>query len=159
MFLMPFQLDRLMMWRALGLANSSRCTGQKSMLVSKESLTIMIKSMTMYISITSSIRMATNRWKVAREFLQFFASPCQLVLCRRDPLKFEQCKLMRQWTVLPHKNVEILGWVSQAQERVSGEAAALKRSGRDLAKKCSLLFPKSKVHANLPSGVSWDFLY
>jgi len=54
---------------------------------------------------------------------------------------------MRQWTVLPHKNVEIIGWVSLAQERQSGEAAALKRSGRDLGKKCSLLFPKNKVLA------------
>ena len=48
-----------------------------------------------------------------------------------------------QWTVLPHKNVEIVGWVSAAEEKASGEVAAVKRSGREADKRCSLTGPKS----------------
>ena len=50
-----------------------------------------------------------------------------------------------QWTVLPHKNVEIVGWVSAAEEKASGEVAAVKRSGREADKRCSLTGPKSAL--------------
>lgn len=50
--------------------------------------------------------------------------------------------------MLPHKNVEILGWVPQIEEKASGIAAAMKYSGRDANKKCSLTAAKSMLKAS-----------
>jgi hypothetical protein len=55
--------------------------------------------------------------------------------------------------VLPHKNVEIVGWVSAAEERASGEIAAAKRSGRDAEKRCSLTAPKNVLKERQASAV------
>jgi hypothetical protein len=56
-----------------------------------------------------------------------------------------------QWTVLPHKNVEIVGWVSLDEEKRSGKAAAMKLLGRESDKRCSLTGPKgmAKVSASM----------
>jgi hypothetical protein len=53
-----------------------------------------------------------------------------------------------QWTVLPHKNVEIVGWVSLDEEKRSGKAAAMKLLGRESDKKCSLTGPKGMAKAS-----------
>ena len=55
--------------------------------------------------------------------------------------------------MLPHKNVEIVGWVSAAEERASGEIAAAQRSGRDAEKRCSLSAPKNVLKERQASAV------
>jgi len=67
--------------------------------------------------------------------------------CRFDLLS-NLLNVFVQWTVLPHKNVEILGWVPHSEERTSGMNAAMKYSGRDANKRCSLTAAKSILKAS-----------
>ena len=57
-----------------------------------------------------------------------------------------------QWTVLPHKHVELVGWVSHTEERTSGDAAAYKHSGLEAQKKCTLVAAKERIKAAAKVG-------